>query len=216
MKQINANLENIKKTVFQYIMGYSNEIYRKNDSSGEFAEGIIKELIKMEKISQLAGLLIRNTTVTKEYATSYVIGFCLWDGKAVFKIGSYYFSVKLSYGSLLPYFNRISLEESYDIIKTANFTDRDYSDEEEHISVSYHETLEPTANKQTIIEVDEEVLVHQFTDADKDDLIMIMTSCSTLDILYALESAIKGEAIIKTEKETLNLKELSDNISNPY
>ena len=141
----------------------------------------------------------------------------MWDGKAVFKIGSYYFSVKLSYGSLLPYFNRISLKESYDLVKSANFTERDYQDEKD--LGSYFEPLEPTASKQTILEVNEEVLLNHWTNTEQHDLVSFMNYNSTLGTLYAISSSLIGEAVIKTDKETIDLKELERIIPNeqePY
>lgn len=219
MKEIKANIDNIRKAVFQYTLGNNRDLRgaTSEERQYELSEVFIKRLEETNKIERLSSFISGNTSIPDDQAFSYVLGFCLWDGKAVFKIGSYYFSVKLSYGSLLPYFNRISLKESYDLVKSANFTERDYQDEKD--LGSYFEPLEPTASKQTILEVNEEVLLNHWTNTEQHDLVSFMNYNSTLGTLYAISSSLIGEAVIKTDKETIDLKELERIIPNeqePY
>jgi len=208
MKEINVNLDNLRKVVFQYIIGFNRDIrgVKSEDAAYELSLSLIEELEETNKISEFVHSIVTNTSVSSNFAYSYIIGYCLWDGKAVFHIGSSYFDVKLTYNTFLPYFNRVSLEESYDLINTSNFTERDYEDERD--IGFYHESLEASASKQTVLEINEEVMLNHWTNEEKHDTTTFINYKSTLEALYALMSALKDEAVIKTGKETIEMKQL--------
>lgn len=179
---IDANLKNLQKCIlwFCFLSKTKNKFsnpYRNEDTKNDFHYSVPEDLLKQVKAiktwSKAVDFMQYNTSSNRLYSDytrgsigglyknngNYQRMWCLWDSRTKFKFlgkGNQYaiYEVVIN-GVLIPTIEETeeTLEEMYDLVREANFIERDYSDEEEHEDVFYFDELKPSAKEDNIIEI---------------------------------------------------------------
>ena len=174
MLTIKADIENIKKCALLYTLykkiGYSEYSYPSEKTGmGEKFNTCIELINELDKAKDVYEYLYDNKDAG-DYGgnINYLIcGWALWDQRVCFNFKgndgkSFLYDLNLSctgYDSTTPGTDPLfrlkqkSLEEMYDLVREANFIERDYTNEKD--MSFYFEELKPSANSDTIIDIEE-------------------------------------------------------------
>lgn len=176
---IKCNLDNVKKFILQFLQGYWGskgwDEYKLEEEERKFINNVLEKVDNIKSLAhEMAVWTSRDFEERDAYA--FIMGWCLWDGNVVFEVNDdnnikTYYNIQFIEGDLKffpsyprqtftaklsnkPVLKKMSLEESYQMVREAwAFPEDEKYDENEKDITFYNDPVKRTNNNTTIIRI---------------------------------------------------------------